>query len=407
MDNYNESIEFLEKCEEMTKVQERFVDICNYAYDNTKWYRKDEYKISDNKTFNEQYSNIPCITKEILRENFFDLIDYKCSGDVFTVCTTGSTGKPTKTIWSNSEYNKATLAVWKARRKFGANFNYNVVYFLGVKDEEKELITTIGKKQYQIQRYFNEKNTKLMVDFINSLDGVVVYVSPSTMCHFIDSLRKYKIDIPKVDCIELNGEMVYENEKKLIEETFNITPMINYGGRECWPIAITCECGNLHVINDLCYVGQSSEGEIEVTSFVKKHQPLIKYKIGDLGEVRWGKCKCGKTSQIITNLIGRKNDFIYLKNGEKEHWARLSREITNYLSELNFEKIKEYSVHQFKNYNIEIEIVVDNSYKDEIGQKLIEICSKVYPDIKFSIKIVNDILQNERGKRIYLKSDFT
>jgi len=383
-------------------------DLYRFCIEKSPWYSKKLPEFKSDEDFWEAWKNVPQLTKIILRENGEELLTREKDGASLEFVTTGSTGTPTKTVWAGNEYNKCTLEVWNARKRLGAKFSDNIVYFTGLPEEGKDVIepkiTQNGGTIYELTRVFTEKASIEYTDFMKNLEGIVLYGSPSTIYNYANSLKKFDITPPKLNCIELNGEMCEEYEYRTIESTFQAPILNNYGAREMWPIALSCKCGTMHVSNSLVYLENGDDGEILVTSLVKKMQPLLRYNLGDLGKVEWATCKCGKTSQVLTSLIGRKNDYIYRMPGVKEHWALLSKSISNFISE-NVFVIKEYSVHQKEDYSITVSVVPGVKYSVSEKEKLLLRICAIYPKIRFNIETVNEIPQNHRGKKVYLTCD--
>lgn len=388
---------------EFEKVKSKVIDICRYSYENVKRYKNKSLLSIDEDNFDTVYGIIPELSKDDLRKNFSDLLSSTYEGESFTVTTTGSTGIPTKTQWGRDEYNLSTLEVWKIRRKNGVKSKYNIIYFLD-NDNGESIIKKVENNLFYLKREFTYDNIVEYTKLINGLQNVLLYGSSSTLNNFANALNNFDLPAPSVKCIELNGEMVYENEYNNIKKTFSTNIFNNYGGREMWPIALTCENGTMHVCNNLVYVTTNEYKELLITSLTKKCQPLIKYKIGDLAKICWGKCSCGKTSQIIVELIGRKNDYVYFKDGSKKHWSVISKPITEYIVK-NDGKICEYSIIQKRNYDIVVNIVKDKYYDLKSQDELIGICKESCPSLNFSIATVDKIIQNHRGKRIYFMNE--
>lgn len=396
-------IEEYEDIKEYDVVKKKVIDICKYSNSNVEAYDSKEYLSVEYNNFKEAYEQLPELTKDDLRKNFSSLLSKDFKGESFTVTTTGSTGTPTKTQWGYDEYNLSTIEVWKLRRKYGIKSGYSIIYFLN-NDNDDSIIKKDEKNIYYLRREFTLDNVKKYSELINSLSNVLIYGSSSTLNNYANAIKNFELDAPKVNCIDLNGEMVYDNELENIKSVFKTNVYNNYGGREVWPIALTCEHGTMHVCNNLVYVTANQDEELLVTSLTKKCQPLIKYKIGDLGRVCWGKCSCGKTSQIITELIGRKNDYVFFKDGTQRHWSIISKAITQYIIE-NDNKICEYSITQKLDYSIVINVVKDKEYNADTEKSLIEVCRNICPSLDYSVVITDKITQNHRGKRIYFTNE--
>ncbi len=373
---------------------EKLKNICEYAYFNTNFYNSPIYKVEgDMETY---YKKIPCLSKKILRENFTELLSNNYVGNYLDIKTSGSSGSPTVSRWGKNEYLISTMNVWKMRREMGAELNDVIYYFWGL--DNKNIIKKIDTSSYEISRVFTEESTKEIVNHMSKQGGIILYGSASTIYNFTQQLINIKEKINNVKLIELNGELLNNYEEKLIMKFWNCSILDNYGAREVWPIGFKCECGNFHISENV-FVSEEN-GELIVTSLIKKCQPLIKYKIGDLGYVCWKLCKCGRKSEYIQNLVGRKNDYIYIYNGSKIHWSYLSRPIEQYI--LNSKNIIEYYVEQEENYQIYLYLVTkSNEVLQKERDELISICCSVLGKVVVKVICVNQIKQSDRGKKCY------
>lgn len=382
--------------------EKKFIEICDYARNNTLYYKNTVPEYVGQK-FVDYYNSIPALSKLDFRVDFDSLLSIGYKGDFLDVKTTGSTGVPTMSRWGKDEYAQSTLEVWKQRRKMGAKLGDTVFYFLGLDDGTKSYVDRIGRNEYEVKRVYSKEAISDILNVINGEKRAIIYGSPSTIYNISLQMEKYDMVATSVIMIELNGELCSEYEERTIKKVWNVPIMDNYGARETWPIAFRCQYGKFHV-SDNIYISDD-EGELLVTSLIKKCQPLIKYKLGDIGKVSWTSCQCGCASQIIEDLIGRKNDYIYLNEREKIHWAILSRPIESYILN-DTRNVVEYYVKQKKDFSIDIFLVLNDAEKcnDEI-YNVKAICEKVIGNNNIHISIVDSIEQNARGKKRCFESE--
>ena len=53
--------------------------------------------------------------------------------------------------------------------------------------------------------------------------------------------------------------------------------------------------------------------------------PFIRYRMGDIGDVKPSRCQCGRTLQVIENLLGRTGEIFITKDGRMispNFWCR-------------------------------------------------------------------------------------
>jgi phenylacetate-CoA ligase len=113
-----------------------------------------------------------------------------------------------------------------------------------------------------------------------------------------------------------------------IETYFQCKCFDQYGQCEGVAMAMECAHGRIHTIP---YVGISEilrddgascppgeVGRIVATSLLNDAMPLIRYDTGDYAA--WSheqSCPCGNANPIITNLVGRTDDYLVTPDGRK------------------------------------------------------------------------------------------
>ena len=122
--------------------------------------------------------------------------------------------------------------------------------------------------------------------------------------------------------------------------------------------------------------------------------PLIRYKIGDMGQVTNKTCSCGRGMPILKNIEGRVGCILRTKKAAVSSTALTT---TFYLK-----SIRRYQVIQNKNkFVIKVEINNLNDWKKDkkiLHSKL----KRIFEDGVFEFKVVDEILPTKSGKFLYL-----
>ena len=171
------------------------------------------------------------------------------------------------------------------------------------------------KKNEQFLKAFRRKK----FDHINGYTSSIVL--------FAKYLKKSGVVLTTIcptlkQCI-VTSEMLYADDKKLLETTLGVPVINEYGASELGLIAFTNSEDEFIVNSETLFIeildennkpvpnGQS--GRIFITSLYNKAHPLIRYDIGDSGIL-------AKTSTfkrpILEHLIGRTNDVATLPSGK-------------------------------------------------------------------------------------------
>ncbi|PTM09201.1 MAG: AMP-binding protein [Bacteroidetes bacterium] len=165
-----------------------------------------------------------------------------------------------------------------------------------------------------------EKFRKTEFDYING------YTSP--IVQFAKFLQKKNIVLievcPTLKACIVTSEMLFENDKNLLEKQFGVTVLNEYGASELDLIAFQNSNNEWQLNSETLFVEildkdgkvlpYGEEGRIVITSLYNKAHPFIRYDIGDIGVLS----KSSTTQKpILENLIGRTNDIAILPSGKK------------------------------------------------------------------------------------------
>lgn len=164
------------------------------------------------------------------------------------------------------------------------------------------------------------KFQKKKFDYINGYTSSIVL--------FAKFLQKKNIVLkticPSLKCCIVTSEMLFEDDKMLLEKQFGV-PLVNeYGASELDLIAFQNPFGEWQVNSETLFVEildennnpvpHGKEGRIVITSLYNKAHPFIRYDIGDIGILDE---QSTLKKPILKNLIGRTNDVAVLPSGKK------------------------------------------------------------------------------------------
>ena len=173
-------------------------------------------------------------------------------------------------------------------------------------------------------------NSDSVLNYINAIKKYklqTIHGYPSVLVIFSEFVRKSKLiteihDL-KILNITVGSETLSDNQRKFIEDTFNC-PVFNFYGQVEGVVDIfECEKGSMHINEAFSFVELLKTEDKMVfqlvgTQLKNKKFPLIRYNTGDLVEYDPNfVCSCGRTSRVVSKIIGRDEDFIILKNNSK------------------------------------------------------------------------------------------
>jgi phenylacetate-CoA ligase len=198
--------------------------------------------------------------------------------------------------------------------------------------------------------------------------------------------------------------MLFESDKQLMQEVFNV-PIINeYGASELDLIAFTNNKNEFVINSETLFVEILDEknqsvprgevGKIVITSLYNKAHPLIRYDIGDSGSL--SKSSTSK-KPILKQLVGRTNDIAHLKNGAKVPGLTFYYVTKSVIEEDG--NVKEFVVEQHKLDLFKIIYVADNELNKQ-QKRAIEKALFVYlkENLKLVFEKVEVLYRANRGK---------
>lgn len=355
-------------------------EIVKYAYQNINFYKKNYAEILGNTTnLNDNiFKTLPILDKHNVIQNYDDIIDtHIIKRDIKALTTSGTSGKPIRINWLNSDYIKSNFYTWNLRRKW-----YNIfpsdkfcTFHSSLTDGKSSVIQDVllygNGRILSFGRYlYSEQILKKYVILMQKFKPKWILGQPSVIYILAQYIKNNNISINSIRYIELNGEYVDNSILNAIREVFNVPVSNLYGAVEFNGIALTCPHGNMHIINNNVYVEnikKDSISQIIVTGLVNRYMPLIRYNIGDVGTVISSRrCNCGYSGDILEVSKGRVHELISFNSNTK-----LDPSIfMSIVDEINIENniVLQFCLLIDKN-KITLQLLIDEKYKKHFKLK--------------------------------------
>lgn len=374
--------------------------IASYASKNIPFYRKyDSLLTVDKKMTQEMFDSFPILEKVDLQRNREQIINpLNQQKQIYTVFTSGTSGFPLKVDWLHSEFLKSNFYTWYLRRKwynilpsdkyctFHSSVSANHEFVINdVLLYEKNRILSLGRYIY------SEDVLRKYIRLICEFSPKWILAQPSVLYLLADYMERKNIKIESVQYIELNGEFFENAVYQKIKRVFNV-PIANlYGSVEFNGIALTCPYGHMHILENNVYVENRNRVgfELIITGLVNKYMPLIRYNIGDRGEIIEDcHCKCGIIGKQLKLLRGRSHEIITLQNDYSIDPAAF----INIVNDLNAECD---IIHQFRleirNKKMILHLLVEKAQRNAVEVRkrylLQKLCEFKKEDMEFDIAI--------------------
>jgi len=156
---------------------------------------------------------------------------------------------------------------------------------------------------------------------------------------------------PRPHSLITSAEVLENEDRQLLEEVFGCPVFNRYGCREVSVIASECPAHDgLHVMAEGLYLeietprgpaGPGQVGSILITDLLNKAMPLIRYRIGDLGEWAEGTCRCGRLLPRLRRVTGRVTDFLVGCTGQLVSGVFLATYVVAHRSSLGQVQIRQ------------------------------------------------------------------
>ena len=327
--------------EQIKKMQwEKLIKLLHHAYKNVPYFHKlfveNDIHPHDIKSIND-FRKIPVLTKDIIIENFEDMLSKNIKiFKPYKKSTGGSTGKPLIYFMDRKSRSAQWATLYRLWHIGGWNPGEKIVYLGGTSlfpslAEFKKgiyaklnnwlVLSAFHMSDYNMQQWVNEirrSGAKFMYSYANS-----AYI----LANFIkDNNIK---DIP-IKAVFTTCEPLLPKYRETIENVFSCDVFDFYGANDGGGYAFECDVHKgLHCVSEKCFIevvkedgaiaGDGEIGEIVSTDLLNYAMPFIRYKVEDLAIVDSSLCKCGRSLPLLKNIIGRSHDFITSKHGDKVH----------------------------------------------------------------------------------------
>ncbi|MFD0834725.1 phenylacetate--CoA ligase family protein [Mariniflexile aquimaris] len=283
----------------------------------------------------KDWNSIPVMTKRYLQQPLIHrLSDGFTAKNVYINKTSGSSGDPfifakdkfchaltwagfiDRYSWFHLDFNTS-----KQARFYGIPLNKMAYYKERLKDflSNRYRCSVFDLSDTQLEKNLNKfKTTKF--EYINGYTSSIV--------QFAKYLQRNNIVLnticPTLKACIVTSEMLFEEDKILLETQFGIPVINEYGAAELGLIAfqntknewiVNTEDLYVEILDDNNHIlPYGEEGRVVITSLYNKAHPFIRYDLGDIGKLSKAST-LGKP--ILESLVGRTNDIVQLPSGKK------------------------------------------------------------------------------------------
>ena len=400
--------------------EDKFRRVIKYAYNHSRFYnnfyKKNGISYEDLDDIN--FKDIPIMTKDLVRENFYNIATCKIeesnidsalkskellakASKYYLVHTSGSTGVPCNFLYDSHaittiQANFIRLSVGGHNKIAYKDFPINSVYIAPVGNGYAcTAIVMSGMDKYHARGIvldakepLSEWKSKLKSYNPSYLSGY-----PSCLNLICELQKEGKIDF-KPKKIITGGEPVNKEAADYYADCFHSDVIDFYGCTE----SILIGAGSnyykgLYLFDDLNYLEVDKNKNLIITPLYNKVFPLIRYRLGDLVEGFTKEGYKDKPYSHIDRILGRSEELMWFKNinGEMDFLHPL------FIDDLNVKGVLEYQFQQIDHENFILryvkikEINVEKEIKKQIDEFLIK---KHLENVKYKLISVSEIKKN-------------
>lgn len=328
--------------------------------------------------------------------------------------TSGSSGEPF--VFAKDKYTHALTWASNMYRFgwFGIDFNRSLqARFYGIP------LDFIGNKKERIKDFLAHRYRFPIFDLSDTVLEKMLKKFETTKFEYLNGytssivlfakfLRKQNLILaaicPTLKVCMVTSEMLFEDDKKLLETQFGIPIVNEYGASELDLIAFQNPQGEWEINAETLFVEildannqvlpYGQEGRIVITSLFNKAHPFIRYDIGDIGILDK---KSTLEKPILKQLIGRTNDVAILPSGKKSPGLTFYYVTKSIIEDDG--NVKEFVIKQRKIDQFEIEYVSETKLDLAQIQKIEQaIALYLEPELHFDFIRKNTLERTARGK---------
>ncbi len=385
-------------------------EIVNFHLKNNPFYQS---LVGD--THFKDWNNLPVLTKKDLQKPLSDRLSVGYSPkNIFVNKTSGSSGDPFVFAKDKPAHALTWASIIYRFGWYGINFNSSYqARFYGIPLDfigyQKERLKDFLGQRYRFP-IFNLSDEFLETVLIHFKKRKFEYINGYTssivlFAKFLEKKNIKLIDIcPTLRVCMVTSEMLFDDDKLLMETQFGIPVVNEYGASELDLIAfqntndewqVNAETLFVEILDEKNQpVPYGTEGKVVITSLFNKAHPFIRYEIGDMGVLDE---KSTLKKPILKKLIGRTNDVALLPSGKKAPGLTFYYITKSIIQDDG--NVKEFIIKQTKIDTFEIEYVSQTILNTEQIKEIEKAVEKyLEPGLTFTYHQKKSLERTSRGK---------
>ena len=391
-------------------IENKKLEIVAFHLQNNAFYQN----LVGSKNF-KNWNDLPILNKNNLQRPLLERLSKGYSPkNCYINKTSGSSGDPF--VFAKDKFSHALTWASNIYRFGWYGIDFNISYqarFYGIP------LDFIGNKKERFKDFLSHRfrfsifdlSDEVLEGFLNHFRTKKFYYIngyTSSIVLFAKFLQKRNIVLtticPTLKVCMVTSEMLFEEDKILLEKQFGVPIVNEYGASELDLVAFENPESEWQVNSETLFVEildennqpvpNGTEGRIVITSLYNKAHPFIRYDIGDIGILDE---KSTLKKPILKKLIGRTNDVALLPSGKKSPGLTFYYVTKNIIEDDG--NVKEFVIKQTKIDTFEIEYVSEIELNLKQIKKINQAIEMyLEPNLNFRFTRKKTLERSNRGK---------
>jgi phenylacetate-CoA ligase len=375
--------------------------ILNHCQNNVPYYGKlfSEYEFNTKIQSLDDIKILPFLTKEIINNNFNDLVSTNFNGKKIMFKTSGSSGNRLKFYGDDSMYKKEAAYILHSFNSHNGELYDN--WSIWIRRHSPKDMTDIVVKDYELKRIYispfhlNDETIVFYVNLINQSKSTTIVTYPSTAYWLSCLLENHNLKLPYIKAIHGASEKCLDTWGEKIKKVFGFNLKMHYGQVEKVSFMYQSSDSELYH-EDLTYSFTEFDDKNTIigTSFMNYVMPFIRYKTNDIVTLNETVKFNISRPLTVSKIDGRVDDMIVSENGTK------IPSVNFYTVMSKIEEISMFQLYQKQNKDLYFKIVVNENFNKNIINHLNTEIIKRVGNLPINFQIVDEIPRDPKTGKI-------
>lgn len=224
------------------------------------------------------------------------------------------------------------------------------------------LYTSVSSGMFEFKYFDIFKPIHQLLEELNAFAPNIVAGQPSVLSDIANAQQNGDISITPHQLLSF-AEVLHSSDKEFIEMQLKAPITEVYQCTEGF-LGASCKNGTMHLNEDFIYFEKEWIDEDKfypiITDFSRSSQPVVRYKLNDILQVKQTPCTCGSPLLALEKIIGRDDDVLIINN-QKIYPDLLVRRIA-----IRCNEFQNYIISQIAPNQLEVQIECDPSDFDTL-----------------------------------------